>query len=1511
MVDGIPQTGNFPTNPNSNLAANPNGNHAVNTTEVRRTISPYDLTSADNPGAVISHPLLKGDNYDEWACAMKTALCSRKKFGFLTGAIPRPDEGSSDYEDWWTIQALLVSWIKMTIDPALKSNISHRDVAKDLWDHLQKRFSVMNGPRLQQIKVELASCKQRGLSIETYYGKLTKIWDSMAISRPLRVCKCGKCDCDLATLQERDREEDKVQQFLFGLDDTLFRTVRSSLVSRHPVPSLEEVYNLVRQEEDLILNGTKALEVQPDVSAFAVQLRSRTGFSQPRNDDKDKGVVCKHCNRTGHVSDRCYAVIGYPEWWGDRPRSRSLQSRGRGGASSSGGRGRGSHAYANCVSVPHIDTTHQANHVITDQDRDGVSGLTDDQWQTIKKILNAGKGPSTEKLTGKSIYPSWIMDTGASHHLTGNLDVLTNIRDMAPVLIILADGRERVSVKEGTVKLGSDLVMQSVFYVEGFHTDLISIGQLMDENRCVLQMSDHFLVVQDRTSRMVIGMGTRAGGTFHFRSMELAASVTTKEEKEYELWHSRMGHPSAKVVCQLPAISVSSMHLNKACDVCLRAKQTRQSFPLSLNKTVRIFELIHCDLWGPYRTTSHSGAKYFLTIVDDYSRGVWLYLLVDKTEVARHLKNFLAFTKRQFGEDVRTVRSDNGLEFLSMTKFFHEQGIVHERSCVYTPEQNGRVERKHRHILNVARALRFQAHLPLEFWGECVLTAAYLINRTPSPVLNNQTPYERLHKKPPLYEHLRVFGSLCYAYNPRRHGDKFESRSRRCVFVGYPHGQKGWRLFDIEAAEFFVSRDVVFSEVEFPFSSRSSTSVTVVNEEDNPQLWASHSPGPFGDHEQPLQVSPLNLIGPTSTGSGPHDNPAPTSHDAHSSPLPIPDSSLPATHDPRGSSSTASSTPSSSSPVPIPAPPPQPSRQPPPSVAVVAPPALPPPRQSQRKREPPVTLKDFVVNSAECEVSDKVRYPISNQDTKKRFSGSHVAYMAAIATAREPRSYKEAVVDKRWNQSMTTEIDAQEANKTWSVVDLPPGKRAIGCQWVYKVKHNSDGSVERYKSRLVALGNKQKEGEDYGETFAPVAKMETVRLFLDVAAKRNWEIHQMDVHNAFLHGDLQEEVYMKLPPGFGASHPNKVCRLHKAIYGLKQAPRCWFEKLTTALKSYGFVQSLSDYSLFTLTRGLVHINILIYVDDLIIAGSSPKATQDFKDYLSSCFHMKDLGPLKYFLGIEVARNATGIYICQRKYALDIISETGLMGAKPAAFPLEQTHDLFMNTSPLLPDPQRYRRLIGRLIYLAVTRPDLAFSVHMLARFMQQPREAHWDGALRIVRYLKSDPGQGILLRSNGGFQITGWCDSDYATCPFTRRSVTGFIVQLGDSPISWKTRKQDTVSKSSAEAEYRAMSFLTSELKWLKQLLFTLGVRHDQPMVVCCDSQSAIHIATNPVFHERTKHIEIDCHFVRDELVRGNITFRHVGTAYQLADIFTKPLGRDSFARFRIKLGIQNLYAPT
>ena len=1000
------------------------------------------------------------------------------------------------------------------------------------------------------------------------------------------------------------------------------------------------------------------------------------------------------------------------------------------------------------------------------------------------------------------------------------------------------------------------------------------------------------------------------GGTFHFGSMELAASVVVRDDKSFELWHKRMGHPSAKVVGLLPAVSNGvSEFSNKACDVCLRAKQTRLSFPISENKTKGIFDMVHCDIWGPYRTPTHSGARYFLTIVDDYSRGVWLYLMSQKSEAPTHLKNFLAMAARQFETHVRVVRSDKGSEFLCLSEFFKQQGIVHETSCVGTLQQNGRVERKHRHILNVARALRFQANLPIEFWGECVLTAAYLINRTPSMVLKGMTPYERLYNEKPSYNHVKVLGSLCYAHDQSHKGDKFASRSRRCVFIGYPYGKKGWRLYDLEKNQFFVSRDVVFIENEFPYKFEAEEENTeeeevfnlpflfVENEEEDRRLSQSGGTNPIRpeiDIGPILSPSAINeeVIGGSSSS---RLNDEELQHEVVVNIVQPPPTVI----------SPVTTTASTSTAV----------RQ---STATTVPPIQEEELgRGKRQKTQSVKIKEFVVNTGNPKSkstpssSSTSGYPIANYVDCERFSPQHQAYLAAITSGVEPKSFKQAVKDERWNNAMSSEIDAQERNHSWTIEDLPEGKEAIGCKWVYKLKYKSDGTLERHKARLVALGNKQVEGVDYGETFAPVAKMGTVRLFLDTAVKNNWDVHQMDVYNAFLHGDLEEEIYMKLPPGFKASDPAKVCRLRKSLYGLKQSPRCWFSKLSTSLKEYGFEQNLLDYSLFTLDKDGAQLRVLVYVDDLVISSSNLKIMQNFKDYLSSCFHMKDLGPLKYFLGIEIARNSTGMYLSQRKYALDIVSDTGLLGAKPVSFPLDTNHHLALSKSKLLQEPEPYRRLVGRLIYLAVTRPDLAYCVHVLAQFMQAPREDHWAAALRVVRYLKNNPGQGILLRADTPFHFTGWCDSDYASCPLTRRSVTGYFIQLGGSPISWKTKKQKTVSRSSAEAEYRALAFLTQELIWLKRILAALGVKHKQSMSVWCDSKAAIHIATNPVFHERTKHVEVDCHFVRDEVLSKNICLNHVCSDKQLADIFTKPLGRQEYEQFCFKLGIQDLHAPT
>ncbi|XP_059451164.1 uncharacterized mitochondrial protein AtMg00810-like [Corylus avellana] len=360
--------------------------------------------------------------------------------------------------------------------------------------------------------------------------------------------------------------------------------------------------------------------------------------------------------------------------------------------------------------------------------------------------------------------------------------------------------------------------------------------------------------------------------------------------------------------------------------------------------------------------------------------------------------------------------------------------------------------------------------------------------------------------------------------------------------------------------------------------------------------------------------------------------------------------------------------------------------------------------------------------------------------------------------------------------------------------------------------------------------------------------MTTVRVFLALVAAKGWLIHQLDVNNAFLHGDLDVEVYMTMPPGFAVKGENKVCKLTKSLYGLKQAFRNWFSKFSAALIDLGIIQSKADYSLFTRLQGVSYIALLIYVDDVAIASNDSKVISEFITLLNDKFKLKDLGPLKFFLGLEIARSKEGISVSQRKYALKVLEDLGLLASKPVSFPMEQNLKLSKDIGDLLPDATSYRRLVGRLLYLTITRPDLAYSVQALSQFMDQPRQPHLDAATRVLRYVKNYLAQGLLFSAQSDFCLKAFSDSDWAGCVDTRRSITGFCVFLGNSLVSWKSKKQHTIYRSSAEAEYRAMASTACELTWLVSLLHDFHIPHPKAALLFCDSKSALHIATNPVF---------------------------------------------------------------
>jgi histone deacetylase 1/2 len=530
--------------------------------------------------------------------------------------------------------------------------------------------------------------------------------------------------------------------------------------------------------------------------------------------------------------------------------------------------------------------------------------------------------------------------------------------------------------------------------------------------------------------------------------------------------------------------------------------------------------------------------------------------------------------------------------------------------------------------------------------------------------------------------------------------------------------------------------------------------------------------------------------------------------------------------------------------------------------------------------------------------------PVKLFDGIMRYDASKRAFLADHA---EPASLTDALAHPEWRSAMNDEYAALLKNATWRLVPRPPGQNVVGCKWIYKVKQKPDGTVDRYKARLVAQGFSQRYGVDYADTFSPVVKPTTVRIILALAVSCNWSLRQVDIQNAFLHGELAEELYMHQPPGFvNKSHPNFVCRSQKSLYGLKQAPRAWYSTLSQKVQALGFRRSAADTSLFLFRRGKVTIYMLIYVDDIIIASSCAQATNRLIAQLRDAFAVKDLGALTYFLGVEVAPTHDGLALTQSKYAADLLHRVNMHTCKPASTPMSSTERLSKESGTPLSDADafRYRSTVGALQYLCLTRPDIAFAVNKTCQFLQHPTDVHWAAVKRVLRYIRGTLQLGISIRRSASVALSAYSDADWAGCPDDRRSTGGFAVYLGSNLVSWSARKQPTVSRSSTEAEYKAIANATAEVTWIQSLLKELGVFQKTTPILWCDNLGATFLTANPVFHARTKHIEIDFHFVREKVAAGALQVQFIASADQIADIFTKALPRDAFVRLKYDLNL-------
>ncbi|PNY10358.1 retrotransposon-related protein, partial [Trifolium pratense] len=504
----------------------------------------------------------------------------------------------------------------------------------------------------------------------------------------------------------------------------------------------------------------------------------------------------------------------------------------------------------------------------------------------------------------------------------------------------------------------------------------------------------------------------------------------------------------------------------------------------------------------------------------------------------------------------------------------------------------------------------------------------------------------------------------------------------------------------------------------------------------------------------------------------------------------------------------------------------------------------------------------------------------------------------------EPKNVKEALTDEYWINAMQEELTQFKRSEVWDLVPRPEDVNVIGTKWVYKNKTDENGTITRNKARLVAQGYTQIEGVDFDEIFAPVARLESIRLLLAVACILKFKLYQMDVKSAFLNGYLNEEVYVEQPKGFvDPSFPNHVYKLKKALYGLKQAPRAWYERLTEFLVNQGYKKGGHDKTLFMKdVEGKLMI-AQIYVDDIVFGGMSRQMVEHFVKQMQSEFEMSLVGELTYFLGLQVRQMEDSIFVSQEKYAKNIVKKFGMEGGSHKRTPAPTHLKLTKDEKGIDVDQSLYRSMIGSLLYLTASRPDIMFAVGVCARYQASHKMSHLAQVKRIFKYVNDTCNYGILYSHTEDSTLVGYCDADWAGSVDDRKSTSGACFFLGNNLVSWFSKKQNSVSLSTAEAEYIAAGSSCSQLLWMRQMLSEYNVEQNV-MTLYCDNLSAINISKNPIQHSRTKHIDIRHHFIRDLVEEKIVTLEHIASEEQLADIFTKALDANQFEKLRGKLGI-------
>ena len=1044
----------------------------------------------------------------------------------------------------------------------------------------------------------------------------------------------------------------------------------------------------------------------------------------------------------------------------------------------------------------------------------------------------------------------FIMDSGASDHMVHDSSLLFNPREAATRRIVLGDGRTIDATLQGDVHVKNVLrgranevirryvVLKDALYVPGLDVNLISCSRLCEEGYTIRFGRNGCLATAEDGEVAISACKSKGLYPVQTKVDRIAAYASTAIDEK--LWHARLGHANRRSVKKLLDSNAVQEFRTKSvkplsrthCPSCEKGKQSRVVRHANPVRAGAVGDVIHSDVCGPMSFPSFGKARYYVSFIDEFSGFICIYPIKSKSEVDGKFRTFMAWIERKGDCRIKTLHSDNGGEYVALESFLEENGIEARGSSAYSPQENGIAERANRTIVESARSMLRHAGISKQFWAEATVHAADIKNRFFCPQKQEVTSFELLMGRKPRIDNLRAFGALSWVHIPKQKRKKLDSKSEEGIVIAcYETSQ--YKIWLRSTRTAITCRDVRIDETTFPGRNWFANEDVVVVGSDVPQ----HVPVQ-GDTQQATvevvqQAADQLVIEPRADNHTSEVNDMVNADEDQTSP-----------------------------------------------------------EEMDTMTYIPGTAQDQDAPSEGQEVQP--RYPRRERNSPDFYNPGR-AQTASSLSLPEPETYAEAMeMDEaaNWDEAIQSELESLQSHGTWEIVPKHANSRILPTRFIFRRKLNSDCSLCRHKARLVVKGYLQGNVE---QTFAPVVDFSTVRAILAVAVQKGLHAHQLDVRTAFLHGDIDDEIYISAPPGISICGKDQVLELRKGLYGLKQAPKLWFNKFKDVMILLGLKPLAADECVFVDDR----VWLLLYVDDIIIISSSMESISAIKKKLKEQLDVKDMGPLKFFLGVAFEQDSQGAYLSQQKYLGEVLTKFGMEQCKAVKTPMSTVPSIVDSSEA---DRKLFQEIIGSLLFLSTrTRPDISSAVGLLCRHVSNPQHCHLITAKRILRYLRGSTDFVLRLYSSPG-SLQAYADADWGNDRSDRKSTSGIVLQIGNSSVLWKSRKQPVVALSTSEAEFISASEACKAVVWLRHLLKELSCLQSGATILFEDNQGTINWATEGV--RNAKHVAIRGNYVQEQIRLGSVRMQYCPGEKMTADILTKPLQRVLFEKHRTSLGV-------